>query len=74
MEESKRDHFSDETSESFILQFKPNTGFTIVFEFPCLKDLEEHQKTHHAPRPSHSSAQFSSDARKVCEDHMSAHD
>ena len=37
-------------------------------------DLEEHQKTHHAPRPSHSSAQFSSDARKVCEDHMSAHD
>ena len=44
MEEAKRDPLADATNDSFILQFKPNTGFTIVFEFPCLKDLEEHRK------------------------------
>ena len=44
MEETKKNRFADEINESFILQFKPNTGFTIVFEFPCLNDLEEHQK------------------------------
>ena len=44
MEEAKRDHFMDETSETFILQFKPSTGFTIVFQFPCLKDLLKHQQ------------------------------
>ena len=44
MEEAKSNHFSDQTSKPFILQFKPSTGFTIVFQFPCLRDLEEHQQ------------------------------
>ena len=43
MEEVKNNPFA-EPNEAFILQFKPNTGFTIVFQFPCLKDFEEHQK------------------------------
>ena len=44
MEEVKKGDFSDGNNESFILQFKPSTGFTIIFQFPCLKDLEEHQQ------------------------------
>ena len=43
MEEVSKDRLPGGSIESYILKFKANERFTIVLEFPCLKDLEEHQ-------------------------------
>ena len=44
MEETNRNQFPGQDRESYILQFKANGKFTVVLEFPCLKDLEEHKR------------------------------
>lgn len=43
MEEAPKDNLPEGLGESFILEFKATTNFTIVLEFPSLKDLEEHE-------------------------------
>ena len=43
MEESSVGRLPGGDGESYILKFKANGRFTIVLEFPCLKDLEEHR-------------------------------
>tara|TARA_B100000686_G_C16426068_1_gene779665 strand:+ start:544 stop:807 length:264 start_codon:yes stop_codon:yes gene_type:complete len=44
MEEVSKDRLPGGGGDSYILRFMANERFTIVLEFPCLKDLEEHEK------------------------------
>ena len=43
MEEVSKDRLPTGSGQSYILRFRANERFTIVLEFPCLKDLEEHR-------------------------------
>tara|TARA_B100000686_G_C15851268_1_gene507310 strand:- start:26 stop:289 length:264 start_codon:yes stop_codon:yes gene_type:complete len=44
MEEVSKDRMPGGDGNSYILRFKANERFTIILEFPCMKDLEVHRE------------------------------